>query len=200
MAEADALLQTGQPKDANAAAEAALELGGRTGDVFVQVSAILALAQVARFSGDIKAAEDWASAAEHLVRSSDLKVAQKRQLEGRAVGLRAVCAAVRGRMAEAREGFESAGMSAAARRAIARARDNPAQTWATLQHEGDTRPRKSRSLQPHRWRVVGDRTRFATSSRCSASCTCIGNVEAAGARCTRALEAANEPLRRIEAW
>jgi tetratricopeptide (TPR) repeat protein len=203
VAEADALLRTGQSKEANAAAEAALELGARSDDAYVQVSASLALAQVARFAGDLKAAEDWIAAAEHLVRASDLKVAQQRQLEGRAIDLRAVCAATRGRMQEAREGFESA-------ERLLRL-GGPSRELAVTQHNlgnlcnltGDYAAAQTAlaSAASH-WRVVGDRTRFATTQQVLGELYLrIGNVEAAGAALHDGLEAAQRAGSvRNEAW
>jgi LuxR family maltose regulon positive regulatory protein len=104
--EARALLNTGHPEQAYKAAEDALQYGGRTGDVNIQISAIVELATVT-FASDTSAAEDWLSAADHLLRHSDLQTEQRRLLEGRAQGVRGICATLRGDTVEARESFEN---------------------------------------------------------------------------------------------
>src|SRR5207237_6201971 len=69
--EARALFNTGHPERGHEAAEAALQYGGRTGDVAVQISALVELAFVS-FTSDMAAAEDWLSAADHLLRHVEL--------------------------------------------------------------------------------------------------------------------------------
>jgi len=108
LAESRALLQTGRPKEATLAAETAMQHGGRTDDVDVQVSAIVELALIGILSGDVSVSEDWLSAAEHLLRNAGLPTERRRVLEGRAQGVRGMCLATRGRTVEAREAFESA--------------------------------------------------------------------------------------------
>jgi ATP/maltotriose-dependent transcriptional regulator MalT/DNA-binding SARP family transcriptional activator len=104
--EARALVLTGRPEQAYRAAEDALQNGGRTGNVYVQISAIVELATVT-FANDPAAAEDWLSAADHLLRHSELPTELRRLLEGRALGVRGICATMRGDIVEARESFEN---------------------------------------------------------------------------------------------
>jgi LuxR family maltose regulon positive regulatory protein len=104
--EARALVLTGHPEQAYRAAEDVLQFGGRTGRVDVQISALIELASVT-FANDISAAWDWLSAADHLLRHTDLPVDQRRSLEGRALGIRGICATVRGDIADARGSFEN---------------------------------------------------------------------------------------------
>jgi LuxR family maltose regulon positive regulatory protein len=104
--EAHALLNTGHPDQAYRAAEDALQYGGRTGKVNVQISALIQLARVTLVN-DMAAAEDWLSAADHLLRHSELPSDVRRALEGRALGVRGVCATLRGDIVEARESFEN---------------------------------------------------------------------------------------------
>jgi LuxR family maltose regulon positive regulatory protein len=103
--EARALWLTGNPEPAQAAAESALQCGGRTGDVRVQIAALVELAFVT-FTSDVNAAESWLQAADHLLRHSDLPTETRRLLEGRALGVRGICAQIRGANAEARRYFE----------------------------------------------------------------------------------------------
>jgi ATP/maltotriose-dependent transcriptional regulator MalT/DNA-binding SARP family transcriptional activator len=104
--EARALLNTGHPERAYEAAENALQHGGRTGNVSVQISALVELATVT-FANDTAAAEDWLSAADHLLRHSELPTDVRRSLEGRALGVRGICATLRGDIVEARRSFEN---------------------------------------------------------------------------------------------
>jgi ATP/maltotriose-dependent transcriptional regulator MalT/DNA-binding SARP family transcriptional activator len=103
--EARALWLSGHPERAQEAAESALQYGGRLGDVQVQVAALVELAFVT-FTSDINAAESWLSAADHLLRNGDLPTRTRRLLEGRALGVRGICAQIRGANAEARRYFE----------------------------------------------------------------------------------------------
>jgi ATP/maltotriose-dependent transcriptional regulator MalT len=103
--EARALWLGGHPEDAQAAAESALQSGGRTGDVRIQIAALVELAFVT-FTSDVNAAESWLQAADHLLRHSELPIATRRLLEGRALGLRGICAHNRGANADARRYFE----------------------------------------------------------------------------------------------
>ena len=104
--EAHALLNTGHPEQAYRAAEDALQHGGRTDNVAVQISAIVQLATIT-LANDMAAAWDWLSAADHLLRHSELPTERRRLLEGRALGVRGICATLRGDIAEARESFEN---------------------------------------------------------------------------------------------
>jgi LuxR family maltose regulon positive regulatory protein len=103
--EARALWNGGHPERAQTAAESALHWGGRMGDVNVQIAALIELAFVT-FTSDMQAAESWLAAADHLLRHSDLPVDTRRVLEGRAFGVRGICAQIRGNNAEARRFFE----------------------------------------------------------------------------------------------
>ena len=58
-------------------------------------------------AGDMGAAEDWLSAADHLLRNGDLPADQRRLLEGRALGVRGICRQLRGDVSEARSAFEN---------------------------------------------------------------------------------------------
>src|SRR5262249_44138285 len=102
--EARALVLTGHPDRAREAAEAALQHGGRTGDVFVQVNALVELATI-MFASDMSVAEDWLSAADHLLRNGNLSVDQRRLLEGRALGVRGICFTLQGEVSQARDAF-----------------------------------------------------------------------------------------------
>ena len=103
--EARALWLTGHPEPAQEAAESALQCGGRTGDVRIQIAALVELAFVT-FTSDVNAAESWLQAADHLLRHSDLPLDTRRVLEGRALGVRGICAHNRGANADARRYFE----------------------------------------------------------------------------------------------
>src|SRR6185437_6507321 len=63
LAEAHALVQLGQPDPARQAALAALELGGREGRPHIQLTALIELANIARYCGDCTTAEEWLSSA-----------------------------------------------------------------------------------------------------------------------------------------
>ncbi|MCA1644059.1 MAG: hypothetical protein LC797_00875 [Chloroflexi bacterium] len=104
--EARALHNTGHPEQACRAAEDVLQYGGRTGDVNVQISALVELATVS-LATDMPAAEDWLSAADHLLRHSELPTERRRLLEGRVLGVRGICATLRGNIVEARDSFEN---------------------------------------------------------------------------------------------
>ncbi len=104
--EARALLNTGHLEQAYRAAEDALQYGGRTGKVEVQISALIELATVTVVN-DTAAAWDWLSATDHLLRHTELPTNLRRSLEGRALGVRGICATLRGDIVEARESFEN---------------------------------------------------------------------------------------------
>src|SRR5438270_7394347 len=53
------------------------------------------------------AAEDWISAADHLLRNNEVPHDTRRQLEGRALALKGIFATERGDIEAAREAFES---------------------------------------------------------------------------------------------
>ena len=108
LAEAHALVQSGRPAQARQVAEAVLEHGGRTGIVGTQLRALVELANIARYTGDVEAAQDWLTAADHLLLTASLPGRERRLLEGRVLGLRGVCAAVSGQVDAARAALESA--------------------------------------------------------------------------------------------
>jgi LuxR family maltose regulon positive regulatory protein len=108
LAEARALISLGRAPEAKEAADTALQHGGRTDDVDVQVWSIVELAMIDLISGNVNEAENWLSAAEHLLRNGELRAERRRLLEGRAQGVRGMCLATLGRMTEAREAFENA--------------------------------------------------------------------------------------------
>ena len=89
--EARALWLTGHPELGQQAAESALQCGGRTGDVRIQIAALVELAFVT-FPSDLNAAESWLQAADHLLRRHNLPTDTRRLLEGRALGVRGICA------------------------------------------------------------------------------------------------------------
>lgn len=104
--EARACINTGHPDRAYAAAEAALQWGGRTGEVEIQIRALIELATVA-FASDIAAAEDWLSAAEHLLHNNKFPTDVGRMLEGRALAVRGICDTEQGNIDAARKAFEN---------------------------------------------------------------------------------------------
>jgi LuxR family transcriptional regulator, maltose regulon positive regulatory protein len=189
--EARALLNTGHADRAHEAAEAALQYGGRTGDVCVQISAIIELATVT-FTNDMPAAEDWLSAADHLLRHNDLPTDTRRLLEGRALGVRGICAATRGDFAPAREHFENAerllsllGPS----RDLALVQQNLG-TFYDRAGEYVMAERALASAASH-WRVMSDRNGLAVSRIVLGDLRLrLGELEAAGAELNDALTAA----------
>jgi ATP/maltotriose-dependent transcriptional regulator MalT/DNA-binding SARP family transcriptional activator len=189
--EARALSTAGHPQQAQEAAEAALQHGGRTGDVSVQVSAIVELAMVT-FPVDLAAAEDWLSAADHLLRHNDLPTDRRRFLEGRALGIRGICAAIRGDVARARDCFESG------ERLLSLL--GPSRELAILQQnlgsfrnrigDYDTAQTALASAASH-WRLMGDRNGLAISQTILGDLHLrLGNLEAAGGELSDALGAA----------
>ena len=161
--EARACLNTGQPARAHEAAEAALQHGGRSGDVVVQVGAIIELAIVSIMS-DIQAAEDWLAAADHLLRHTHLPIERHRLLEGRSLGVQGVCAQMRGDNALAREHFENG------ERLLALL--GPSRDLALFQQNfgsfcnrtGDyVRAQAALASAASHWRLVGDRNGLATT-------------------------------------
>jgi ATP/maltotriose-dependent transcriptional regulator MalT/DNA-binding SARP family transcriptional activator len=189
--EARALLNTGRPQQAREAAETALHLGGRTDDVQVQVSATIELAMVT-FANDMAASQDWLAAADHLMRNNQGATEQWRLLEGRALGIRGICATLRGDVAEARRAFESG-------ERILRLL-GPSRDLALLQQNfgsfcnrtGDyaTAEETLGSAASH-WRLMGDSNGRANTLIVLGDLHLrLGNLEAAGAELSDALAAA----------
>jgi LuxR family maltose regulon positive regulatory protein len=189
--EARALLNTGHAERAREAAEAALQYGGRTGDVRVQISALAELAHVT-FPSDMPAAEDWLSAADHLLRHNNLPNDVSRLLGGRALGVRGICATLRGDASEARKAFEDGerllsllGPS----RDLAMIQQNFG-TFCTRTGDYSTAQRILASAASH-WRLVGDRNGLATTQTILGDLHLrLGNLDAAGAALNDALGAA----------
>jgi ATP/maltotriose-dependent transcriptional regulator MalT len=189
--EARALLITGHPEKAHMAAEAALQHGGRTGDVPVQIGAIIELATIT-FASDMTAAQDWLSAADHLLRHADLPADRRRLLEGRALGVEGICAGLRGDVVAARQAFETSerllsllGPS----RDLAVAQQNLGSfcnrsgDYATAQHA-------LASAASH-WRLMGDSIGRASSQTILGDLHLrLGQLDAAGAELNDALAAA----------
>src|SRR5947209_2250076 len=200
--EARALLNTGHPERAHEAAEAALQYAGRTGDVFVQISAIIELATVT-FTSDMPAAEDWLSAGDHLLRHNELQPDTRRLLEGRALGVAGICATLRGDVVQARDSFENGERQLSLL--------GPSRELALIQQNfgsfcnrtGDyaTAQVALGSAASH-WRLVGDRNGLATTQAILGDLHLrLGNLEAAGAALNDALTAARSVgALRIEAF
>ena len=178
-------------EQAREAADEVLHYGGRTGDVRVQISAILELAIVSIVT-DMAAAEEYLSAADHLLRHAELPPDQRRLLEGRAFGLRGICATRGGNVAAAREAFENG------ERLLSLL--GPSRDLALLQQNlgrfctstGDyaTAQQALASAAAH-WRLMGDNNgRALTEIVLGDLHLRLGNLEAAGAVLNGALTAA----------
>jgi len=194
--ESRALQNTSRPQQAKEAAEAALQHGGRSGDVIVQVSAIVELANVARFAGELSAADDWLSAAEHLLHHTGLPTEQRRLLEARALGVRGVCCAIRGDMTEARDALQTAerllgliGSVGARDRDLALIQQNLGNLCVRI---GDyTSAQAALGSAATHWRLVGDDNGLALTQLNLADLNLrIGQLETAGTALDDALEAA----------
>ena len=189
--EARALLLTGHPQQAYQAAEAALHHGGRSGDVSVQIRALIELA-IITFTSDMAAAEDWLSAADHLLRNHDLPPDRRRLFEGTVQGVRGICATLRGEVAYARECFENG------ERLLSLL--GPSRDLALVQQNfgsfcnrtGDyvTAQEALASAASH-WRLMGDRNGLATTQTILGELHLrLGNLDAGGAALNDALTAA----------
>jgi ATP/maltotriose-dependent transcriptional regulator MalT/DNA-binding SARP family transcriptional activator len=194
LAEAYALLLSGRPEPARTAAKAALHHGGRSSDITVQVGAILELANIARWTGDLDGAEDWLSAADHLLVRANMPPGRRRLLEGRAMGLRGLCLAVRGQTVEARERLESAGrllQLSGTSRALASVQQDLGTLCSRAGDYGAAQAALSAATSS--WRLIGDRTALATTQVLLGNLYLrTGNLEAAGSALTGGLEAARE--------
>jgi LuxR family maltose regulon positive regulatory protein len=192
LAEAHALIQSGRPDPARKVAEAMLEQGAREGAVGIQVPALVELANIARYTGDLDAAQDWLAAADHLLLEARLPARQRRLLEGRLLGLRGVCAAVRGQPDVARQALE------AAERVLLPG--GTSHELGIVQYNlgtfcvrtGDYRAaRAALAAAATQWRLLGDRGMLATTQLVLANLHLrTGDLDAAGASLARALEAA----------
>jgi tetratricopeptide (TPR) repeat protein len=200
--EARALLNTGHPDRAHEAADAALQYGGRTGAVQVQIAALVELATVT-FINDMAAAEDWLSAADHLLRHADLPIDARNLLEGRALGVRGICAQIRGDIRSARECFQNG------ERLLALC--GPCRDLAMIQQNfgtfctrtGDyTSAQAMLAAAASHWRLVGDRNGLATTQTILGDLHLrLGNLDAAGAALNDAVTAARSVgALRIEAF
>ncbi len=189
--EARALWNGGHPDRAKDAAESALQYGGRMGDVTVQISALVELAQVT-FTSDLSAAEDWLSAADHLLKHNTLPLDTARTLEGRALGIKGICLHIRGDDAEARRCLEDGERLL---RLVGPSRD-----LSGIQHNfgsfcnrtGDyASAEEALAAAVSHWRVLGDRNGLATSQTALGDLHLrVGKLESAGAAFNDALSAA----------
>src|SRR6266545_1461553 len=185
------------------AAEAALQHGGRTGDVFVQIWSLVELATITFMAGEVAEAEDWLSAADHLLRNGDLKPEQRRSLDGRALGVRGMCLATRGSADEARQAFENGEHLLSAL--------GPSRELAIIQQNfgsfcnriGDFHAAQGAlALAASHWRVVGDRGRLAATHTILADMYLrLGNLDSAGESLASAQQAARHVgASRLEPW
>lgn len=200
--EARGWLNTGHPDRGQLAAEAALECGGRSDNVDVQIRALIELASIA-VTSDIGAAEDWLSPAEHLLRNHKLPADITRLLEGRTLGVRGICATEKGDIGEARTAFETG------ERLLSLL--GPSRELALIQQNlghfcvrtGDyLRAEEALATAASHWRLIGDRNGLATAQTSLGDLHLrLGNPEAAGAELTDALAAARAVgARRMEAF
>jgi LuxR family transcriptional regulator, maltose regulon positive regulatory protein len=190
--EARALENTARHGEAKLAAEAALQHSGRTGDEFVQISALIELANATTFAGELAAAEDWLGAANHLLRNCALTGERRRLLEARAFAIGGVAAAFRGELAEARDALSSAErllLPAGASRDLAVVQMNYGTLCVRL---GDyATAQQSLAMAATHWRVVGDRNGLGVTQLSFADLNVrMGNLVVAGTCLADALEAA----------
>jgi DNA-binding SARP family transcriptional activator len=205
--EARAQLNGGHTKDhirlAVEAAQAALEHGGRTGDMAVQIAAIIERATIAWASGQMAEAEDLASAADHLLHKHQLSQQTERLLEGRMLGVRGICAESRGDIHAAREFFA---MGERLLRLVGPSRDLALiqQNFGSFcNRTGDSATaQKLLAEAAAHWRLLQDRNGLATTENILGDLHLrLGNLEAAGAALKDALEAARAVGSvRIEGW
>jgi ATP/maltotriose-dependent transcriptional regulator MalT/DNA-binding SARP family transcriptional activator len=192
LAGAHALVQTGRPEPARELGEAALTHAGRSGNVGMQIAAILELANIARHSGDLNAAEDWLAAAGYLLVNGNLPAQEHRALEGRLLGLRGVCLAIRGQVAPACEDFESAERLLSlngSSRELAVVQYN---LGAFCIRAGDyAAGRSALATGSRHWRAVGDRVMLAMTQLLLGNLHLrLGELEEAGAILASVVEAA----------
>jgi ATP/maltotriose-dependent transcriptional regulator MalT len=202
LTEARALWLTGHPERAHEAAEAALQYGGRSGDVSVQVAALVELAFVT-FGSDMPAAEDWLSAADHLLRHSELPPDTRNLLEGRALGVSGICAQIRGDIPRARKCFEDGERLLnllGPCRDLSLVQQNFG-TFCTRTGDYTTAQEMLASAASH-WRLMGDRHGLAVTQTILGDLHLrLGNLDAAGAALNDALSAARSVgAERMEAY
>jgi ATP/maltotriose-dependent transcriptional regulator MalT/DNA-binding SARP family transcriptional activator len=200
--EARALLNTGHPERAHEAAEAALQFGGRSGEVEVQIRALIELASIG-LSSDIAAVDVWLSAAEHLLHTQHFTQETERLLHGRTLEVRGMFATERGDIKAAREAFETGerllnllGPS----RELALIQQNYG-TFCT--RSGDyARAEEALYAAAAYWRLVGDKNGLATTETVLGEVHLrMGTPEAAGSELNDALTAARAiGARRMEAY
>jgi LuxR family maltose regulon positive regulatory protein len=189
--EARALLNTGYPQRAHEAAEAALQFGGRTGDIDLQVSALVELAMVT-YASDMGTAENWLSAAAHLLRTGELPQDRRRLLEGKMLGIKGICATLRGEIAEARGAFENG------ERLLSLL--GPSRELALIQQNFGSfcnrtgqyaEAQKALASAASHWRLMGDRNGLATTQTILGDLHLrLGNLESAGSELNDAVAAA----------
>ncbi len=201
--EARALVNTGRAEDALKAARAALEHGGRSGDQRVQINALIELAAVSMVSS-IAAAEDWLSAADQLLKDSRLPDETQWFLQGKALGIRGICAASAGDIARARDAFETGehllSRGGQRSRELALLRQN---FGSFCNRIGEyARAQEALSAAASYWRVNGDSIGHATSLTILGDLLLrLGNLQAAGAALNEAHAAARSVgALRMEAW
>jgi ATP/maltotriose-dependent transcriptional regulator MalT/DNA-binding SARP family transcriptional activator len=203
LAEARSLQTLGRVREAMEAAEAGLQHGGRTGDVFVQIWSLVELATITFVAGEVSEAEDWLSAADHLLRNGDLKPDQRRSLEGRALGVRGMCLATRGSAEGARHAFENGEHLLSAL--------GPSRELAIIQQNlgsfcnriGDFQGAQAALARAaSHWRMVGDRGRLAATHTILADMYLrLGMLESAGESLASAQQAARHVgASRLEPW
>lgn len=203
LAEARALQTTGRNREASDAAEAALQHGGRTGEVWVQVSSLIELAAITLLAGEVTEAEDWLSAADHLLRNGDLRPEQRRVLEGRMLGVRGMALATRGDADQARRAFEDSEhllSSLGPSRDLAIVQQN---LGSFCNRIGDfSAAQTALAMAASHWRVVGDRGRLAATHTILADMYLrLGNLDGAGDSLTSAQQAARHAgASRLEPW
>lgn len=190
--EAHALVQSGRPEPAQQAAQSALEHASYAGDAPMQIRSLLELANIGRYAGDVAAAEDWLSAANYLLLHSSIASSERRALEGRLLGLRGVCLAIRGQTAEAREALESAQrvlLVDGTSRELAVVQNN---LGAFCIRAGDYRAgREALAASTGHWRAVGDRATLATTQLLLGNLDLrMGDLESAGAALAKVVEEA----------
>jgi LuxR family transcriptional regulator, maltose regulon positive regulatory protein len=194
LAEVHPCLESGLPDRARKAAESALALGGRVGDVVVQISAILELASIDRWTGELDGADEWVATAEQLLAQHAPALREEWQLRGRVAMLRGVCLSMRGQHAQARETFEAAqilleqhGVS----REYAMVLGNLGKLCSRM---GDYAcAQRALSAASRNWRLLGDQTSMLMAQ------TILGNLylrtgkfEMAGSVLTSALDSARQ--------
>jgi LuxR family maltose regulon positive regulatory protein len=200
--EARALIINGDRENARKAADAALAIGIRAEDVQVQIRALIELA-TATFASDMKMAEDFLTAADHLLKTSnDLPTDRRRMLQGSMLGVAGICATLRGDTNAAREAFENAEHQlrlVGPSRELAMVQQN---FGSFCNRVGDyAKAKKVLSEAALHWRSVGDFNDLALNQVVLGDLHLrLGELDTAGAVLHEAQEVAgNVGARRIEA-